>query len=60
MPEAWRLAQRLARCARSEVGIQATDELIEEGQRWLEADDHKELVRAILISLNCVIYCAIF
>jgi len=47
MPEAWSLAQRLARCARSEVSIQATDELIEEARRWLEAGDHKELVRAI-------------
>lgn len=47
MPGAWSLAQRLARCARSDVSIQTTNELIEEGQRWLEADRHKELVRAI-------------
>lgn len=46
MPEAWGLAQRLARCARNEVSIQTT-ELIEEGRQWLEASDHKELVRAI-------------
>ena len=46
-PEAWSLAQRLARCARSEVSIQTTDELIEEARRWLEAGGHKELVRAI-------------
>ena len=44
MPEAWSLAQRLAKCARSEVTIQATDELIEEGRQWLEVGDHKELV----------------
>ena len=47
MPAAWSLAERLARCVRSEVSIQTTDELIEEGKRWLEAGDHKELVRAI-------------
>ena len=47
MPRAWSLAQRLARCVRSDVSIQTTDELIEEGRRWLEADGHKELVWAI-------------
>ncbi len=58
MPDAWTLVQRLARCARSEVSIRTTDELIEEAQRWLEAGDHKELVRTI--SLDEMIYCAIF
>ena len=49
MPEAWSLAQRLARCARSEASIQATDGLIEEARRWLEAGDHRELVRNLVI-----------
>lgn len=42
-PGAWSLVQRLARCARSEVDIQSTEELIREGQQWLDADNHKEL-----------------
>jgi len=50
MPEAWSLAKRIARCVRSEVSNQTTDELIEEAQRWLEAGNRKELVRPI--SLN--------
>ena len=45
MPGAWSLVQRLARCARSEVDTQSTDELIREGQQWLDADNHKELVQ---------------
>jgi hypothetical protein len=45
MPSAWSLVQRLARCARSEVDIPSTEELIREGQQWLEADNHKELVQ---------------
>ena len=46
MPGAWSLVQRLARCARSsEVDIPSTEELIREGQQWLEADNHKELVQ---------------
>ncbi|KAI0001157.1 hypothetical protein BJV77DRAFT_262963 [Russula vinacea] len=43
MPDAWSLVQRLSRGARSEVSIQTTNELIDEGQRWLEAGNHKEL-----------------
>jgi hypothetical protein len=43
MPGAWSLVQRLARCARSEVDIPSTEELIREGQQWLDADNHKEL-----------------
>jgi hypothetical protein len=50
MPDAWNLVQRLSRCARSEVSTQATEELIGEAQRWLEAGNRKELVRPI--SLN--------
>jgi hypothetical protein len=50
VPGALRLVQRLSGGARSEVSTQRTDELIREGQRWLEADNHKELVRPI--SLN--------
>ena len=45
MPGAWSLVQRLARCARSEVDISSTEELIREGQQWLDADNHKELVQ---------------
>ena len=44
MPGAWTLVKRLARCARSDVDIQTTEELIREAQQWLEADDHKQLV----------------
>ncbi|KAI9511972.1 hypothetical protein F5148DRAFT_155397 [Russula earlei] len=43
MPSAWKLVQRLARCARNEASIQTTDQTIREAQRWLEADNHKEL-----------------
>ncbi|KAI0254537.1 hypothetical protein BJV78DRAFT_1184946 [Lactifluus subvellereus] len=46
MPDAWRLVGRLSRCARSDVDIQTTDEMIGEAQQWLEANDHKELVRS--------------
>jgi hypothetical protein len=53
MPDAWSLVQRLSRGARSEVSIQTTNELIDEGQRWLEAGNHKELVRPF--SLNYVL-----
>jgi hypothetical protein len=49
MPEAWSLAQRLAECARSEASINTTDELIGRARRWLEAGDHKELVRNLVI-----------
>jgi hypothetical protein len=49
MPDAWNLVRRLARCARGDVDTRTTEELIEEVQRWLEADDHKEVVRLILL-----------
>jgi len=49
MPDAWSLVKRLARCARTEVGTRTTEELIGEAQRWLEADDHKELVRSSVL-----------
>lgn len=50
LSEAWSLVKRLSRCARSEVSIQRTDDMIGEAQRWLGADNRKELVP--LISLN--------
>ena len=46
MSDAWGFVTRLSRCARSDVDIRTTDELIGEAQQWLEADDHKELVRS--------------
>jgi hypothetical protein len=52
MPGAWSLVQRLARCARSEVDIPSTEELIREGQQWLDADNHKELVQPYLTILH--------
>ena len=52
MPGAWSLVQRLARCAHSEMDIQSTENLIREGQRWLDDDNHKELVQPI--SLLCM------
>ncbi len=45
MPEAWSLVQGLARCARGKVSIRTIDKLIKEAQQWLEASNHKELVR---------------
>jgi len=57
MPDAWSLIQRLARCARTEVDIRTTDGLIGEAQQWLEADDHKELVRSsVLLGLGDVLH----
>jgi hypothetical protein len=56
--DVWTLVQRLSRCARGEVNIQATEELIGGDRRWLEAGTYKELVRPILS--NQLIYCAIF
>ena len=50
LPEAWRLVQRLSRCARNEISIQTTDEAIGEAQRWLETGNRKELVRLILLN----------
>jgi hypothetical protein len=47
MPDARSLVQRLSRCARGEVTIQTTEELIGEDKQWLEAGNHKELVRPI-------------
>jgi len=49
MPDAWNLVRRLARCARGDVDTRTTEELIEEAQRWLEADNHKEVVRLALL-----------
>jgi hypothetical protein len=56
MPDAWNLVRRLARCARSEVDTRTTEELIEEAQRWLESDDHKELVRSALLELGNIFH----
>lgn len=57
MPDAWSLIQRLARCARAEVDTRTTEELIGEAQRWLEGDDHKELVRSSgLLGLGDVLH----
>jgi hypothetical protein len=50
MPDAWRVVERLSRCSRSDVDIRTTDERIREAQQWLEANNHKELVRPM--SLN--------
>ena len=53
MPDAWSLVQRLARCARTDVDTRRTEALIEEAQRWLGAEDHKELVRSsVLLGLG--------
>lgn len=49
MPDAWSLVKRLARCARAEVATRTTEELIGDAQRWLGADDHKELVRSSVL-----------
>ena len=49
MPDAWSLVKRLARCARTEVDTRTTEGLIGEVQRWLEADNHKELVRSSVL-----------
>ena len=45
MPDAWSLVQRLAECARSEVDRVTTEGLIREARRWLESENHKEMVR---------------
>ena len=56
MPDAWNLVRRLARCARSDVDTRTTEELIGEVQRWLEADDHKELVRSVFLGRGDIFY----
>ncbi len=50
MPGAWSLVQRLARCVRSDVDIQTTEDLIREGRQWLDADNHKELVQPFFLA----------
>ena len=59
MSGAWSLVRRLSRCARREVDIQSTEELIREGQQWLDADNHKELVQPfslLFITLSNILH----
>jgi hypothetical protein len=61
MADAWSLVQRLSRCARSEVDTRTSEEVIGEAQRWLEANDRKELVRSpvSLILGDILYYCVV-
>lgn len=53
MSGAWDLVQRLARCACTEADTRTTEERIRDAQRWLGADDHKELVRSSVLLGLC-------
>jgi hypothetical protein len=57
MTDAWSLVQRLSRSARSEVDTRTSEEVIGEAQRWLEANDRKELVRSsVSLRLDDILY----